>query len=236
MTSMTYHDSEYEQVIERYLTGDLTKVEREDFEAHYFECDQCFAAVEAARAVQSALRTVRRPKRRNWVPVFAAIAAMVVIALGIVLWRRPATVAHSVPVTSNRFELLARFDPPRYEAAALRGANSAPSSDFREAMEHYSRGDYAGAIPGLQKVDSTQARFYLGVSYLLTGDRVSALAVLRKVIAAGDTPYLEEARFYLAKGLIGGGDIAGARAELRGVAAMHGDLEKQAGELITQLQ
>ena len=103
-------------------------------------------------------------------------------------------------------------------------------------MSHYSRADYAGAIPGLQRVDSTEAHFYLGACDLLTGNRGAAMAEFRRVIAAGDTPYLEEAHFYLAKGLIGARDVAGARQQLQGVIALHGDLEKQAGDLIAQLK
>ncbi|HLJ47719.1 MAG TPA: zf-HC2 domain-containing protein [Bryobacteraceae bacterium] len=238
---MTCQDSQFEEAIERYLTGNLKGPEREEFEKHYFECDRCFEAVEAARAVQTALQSVRRarapaPIRRRWVPLVAAIAAVLLIGLSVVLWRRPATAAYTPPPAPNRLELLARFDPPRYEAGTLRGTEAAPSPDFRTAMARYSQGDYPGAIPGLLKVESTEAHFYLGVSYLLNNNRTSGIAELRKVVAAGDTPYLEEAHFYLAKGLLGGGDVAGAREQLQDVIVMHGDLEKQAGDLAAQLK
>ena len=83
--------------------------------------------------------------------------------------------------------------------------------------------------------DSVEVRFYLGICLLLTGDRASGIQELRNVIAAGDTPYLERARFYLAKALIGEHDIAQAQQQLESVIGMHGEFQKQAQVLLSQI-
>jgi hypothetical protein len=48
----------------------------------------------------------------------------------------------------------------------------------------------------------------LGVSYLLAGQTENGIATLQAVIAAGDTPFLNEAWFYLAKAHLSRRDVS----------------------------
>ncbi len=59
---------------------------------------------------------------------------------------------------------------------------------------------------------------------------------MRQVVAAGETPYLEQARFYLAKGLLATNNKAGARQQLDAVIELHGNLEQQAESLLAQFR
>jgi TolA-binding protein len=127
---------------------------------------------------------------------------------------------------------LAVFFPPSYRPVA----GSVATPEFRTAIAHYVQRDYAAAIPGLASVDSVEARFYLGICNLYTGNHNAGIAELQKVIAAGDTPYLEQARFYLAKGLIKAGNLAGAREQLNLTIALHGDMDEQAEALLARLK
>jgi TolA-binding protein len=169
---------------------------------------------------------------------------MVIIALGVLFWqasesRRDAgarIVRRPLQVPAERYQLLARFEPPPY----LAGDASAKRSLFLAAMERYSQRDYAGAIPRLRAAighqpDFLEARYYLGICLLLANDHASGVKELEHVVAAGDTRYLENARFYLAKGLLAGGDVRGAQQQLENVVALHGKLEKQAQALLAQI-
>jgi hypothetical protein len=107
-------------------------------------------------------------------------------------------------------------------------------------MEHYDKRDYAGAVSGLRAAvqaqpELVQARFYLAICLLLTNDRGTGAEELHRVIAAGDTPYLEPSRFYLAKALLGAHNVVGAEQQLRILIEMHGTLEKQAQLLHAQI-
>jgi thioredoxin-like negative regulator of GroEL len=138
-------------------------------------------------------------------------------------------------IPAERIAVLAQFEPPEYDAAAAEG-----SPGFRAAMEHYRRGDYAGAAVGLRAAaesqpQSVEARFYLAICLLLTNDRSGGIQLLKDVTASGNTPYLESARFYLAKALLGEGNLAGADLQLRIIIEMHGKLEKQAQVLHAQI-
>jgi TolA-binding protein len=141
-------------------------------------------------------------------------------------------------IPAERIALLARIEPPAYEASAADSARS--SREFRAAMEDYQKRDYSGALPGLRAAaqaqpESVEAQFYLGICLLLTNDRSDGIQELQAVTAAGNTPYLEAARFYLAKALLADRNIRGADVQLRVIVEMHGKLEKQAQALQAQI-
>ncbi len=140
--------------------------------------------------------------------------------------------APTVRASPERYRLLARIEP-------------APPPEMprgtEEALKPYNRRDYAAAIEQFKAIlkvhpDSVEARFYLAVCYLLANDTGSGTAELQQVIGAGNTPYLDEARFYLAKVLLGRGDVDGARKQLRDAIAAHGDFEKRAEVLLSELR
>jgi len=191
-----------------------------------------------------------KPATRFWIGIYSFTAFILCVAVGVFAWlasesrkeagegrtanARPSITGH---ISEERYELLARFVPPSYQASPA----VAEPRDFQQAIQHYLKGDDAGAVPGLRAAiqahpDSVEARFYLGICLLLTNDRTGGGEQLRSVVGAGDTPYLERAHFYLAKALIGQRDIQGASQQLKNVVAMHGELEKQAQVLLSQIK
>jgi TolA-binding protein len=167
------------------------------------------------------------------------------IAIGVFVWlaiesRRDAgtsQAAQAERIPIERFQLLAQFEPPTYTPGS---ALEKPTRQFQEAMEHYLRRDFGGAIPGLRASiaahgDGPETRFYLGVCSLLTGEASAGVQNLQAVIDSGSTPYLEQARYYLAKGLLAKGDIPDARTQLETIIAMHGNFEKQSKSLLTNI-
>jgi TolA-binding protein len=190
-----------------------------------------------------------QPATRLWIGIYSFTAAILAIAVGVFVWvasesrkeaglgrtanARPSITGH---IPEERYELLSRFVPPVYQP----GPGVAQSEEFKRAMEHYLKGDDRGALAGLRAVvkaqpESIEARFYLGICLLLTNDRSAGIRELSSVVAAGDTPYLERSRFYLAKALIGAHDIAQAEQQLDNMIAMHGEFEKQAQVLLSQI-
>jgi hypothetical protein len=193
-----------------------------------------------------------KTRREPFVWIFGSTAIMLLIATGIFIWsvfqssREGARVTANTPPRSagtagspQNYEWLARFNPPAYQPAS--DGDAVRPAEFRTAMQHYSKTDYAGAIAGLESArnalpDFVEARLYLGICYLHTNNRPSGIAELRAVVGAGGTPYLEQARFYLAKGLLGTRDVAGARQQLDQLIAMHGDLAQQGEALLAKVK
>jgi len=136
--------------------------------------------------------------------------------------------------------MLARVAPPPYAPAALRGPNDEAGAKFDAAMRLYVKGDYAGALKGLEAAvalepNAPQYAFFLGVCHLLTERTDPAVAELQKAIAIGESPYLEEAHFYLAKARLRQGEIAAAREELQRTIERQGRLEAEARRLLAQV-
>ncbi len=250
-----------QSIVEAYLRGKLDEARREAFELHYFECERCFAELEAARTVQAALRQMPRgpvalpggggkgqakassPVKRLWMTGVAG--ALIAGAAAVVQFTRPRptpapavavnTAAPAKPAAALYAEL-ARFDPPAYNRALLRGAQRSGEADFTHAMDSYIQKDWPACRAALSGVAGeypklVAARYYLGICSLLSGHASEGEDALRQVVGDGDTPYLEEAHFYLAKALLARGDAEQAKAELRKTIAMGGDLEPRASAL-----
>jgi hypothetical protein len=191
-----------------------------------------------------------KPENRFWIGIYGFTAFIMLVAMGVFGWlawtsreepgvgrvagARPVNTAAS-PIPDERYEMLAAFNAPDYRR------QPDASKPFRIAMEPYEIHDYAGAASHLRGVTDAQpdfvaARFYLGISLLLSGDRISGIQELRALAETGDGPYLERARFYLAKGLLAEHDAKRAEQQLQSVIEQHGDLEKQATVLLGQIR
>ncbi len=173
-----------DDVVEKYLLGQLSEAEQEAFELHYFQCAACFEELATRRQLQEELARPRaavqaepagRPGlawRWVWAPV-AAAAALVILTV----WIRHAPVAvtptqtptvSSTPSAQPQPQAaspdralsiveLARIQPPRYSPVILRGAEDEAARRFHEAMQHYQRGKPEQAIPGLRRATQLNA-------------------------------------------------------------------------------
>jgi tetratricopeptide (TPR) repeat protein len=246
-----------QEMIERYLLGRLDESEQEALEQHYFECPHCLEELETYRALREELAhraaeiraepaPVRTARTWLWVPALAGVAAAV--ALAVWLWPRPTSTGPTTPIAQAPATVsvdaalveLAKVEPPAYTPVILRGSTDQARRRFHEAMTHYENGDCAAVLPSLRqavRLNPTlpEANFYLGACCLLTGADEEAVASLKKTVAFGDTPYLEDALFYLAKAYLRARDLAAARRELEGVVRLKGDRENAARRLLQQL-
>lgn len=131
---MTHADVLAHDAVDRYVRGALDPDERAAFEEHYFSCGECFANVQAADALRSAVRAAaeqgdlppldgRAPGGVRWLLPYAA---SVVLAAGLgwsMFIERPALQSRLDSVAAERDVLSARppapiwaSTPPRVEA------------------------------------------------------------------------------------------------------------------------
>src|SRR3954471_2543235 len=238
---MTCTEVDERGLAEAYLLGRLSESERDAYEAHYFECARCYSELQALRDVQDALRaTPAAASTRPW--VWAAIAATLMLASSAIAWvaLRPGTSGQApviatapAPLSPDVQEMtrLAAVTPPPYEPRRLRSAE--PREAFTSGMAKYRAGDYAGAIPLLERAvaqepQADDARFYLGASQLLAGNATVAIATLKPIADRQDSPFAEEARFLSAKAHLGARDVSAALADLDRTIALHGAREQEA--------
>jgi len=248
---MTCEDVQARAVAEDYLQGRLTADDQEAYERHFFECDRCFSELEALRATAAALRQPRtvasvRVMNARWLALAAVLVLVVASAVFLVRGpsdrERPSSATARTPAAQptapaapvDTLARLARFDPPAYLPPRLRSETRA--GDFEKGMDRYVQRDYAGAIPLLQSTVAREpahdsARFYLGVSLLLTGKADEGVRTLEILGADPQNAMAEEARFFSAHGYLQRGEADKAIAALDRVIALEGDREKEARAL-----
>jgi hypothetical protein len=135
---------------------------------------------------------------------------------------------------------LSKIELPPYNAPRVRTAPAGAQRAFRDAMVFYSAGDCDATLSGLRQALALDgsllpARFYLGVCELERGRPLAAATALEQVIAAGESPYLEDAVFFLAHARIREGNLTAARTGLERVVALRGNRRDEAQRLLTQL-
>ena len=191
---------------EHYVTGRLSNAERVAFEDHFVSCADCQREIRLASAVRESARTPgiaaasgsthTRATSRRWIGVSIALAAGIAAIM----------IARTVP--SPALSALGDvLEPPMYLGIAVRGTPGRADSVFDLAMNAYAARKYSVAVKGLRTAlaagqDSVPTEFFLGASLLLSNDAREAAATFSRVVAKGDTPYLDEAQLYEAKALL----------------------------------
>jgi tetratricopeptide (TPR) repeat protein len=239
-----------EGIVELYLAGELASEDVESFELHYFACGRCFEELQTARALAGALganassiraAAVRPAPAWIWAGAAAALAALLAVGVWLVPTARvEPKAAQAQPAPAADFTQVARLEPAPYVAIRVRGSEDAAELPFRNAMIAYSKGDYRSAAAGLETVARLEPKspgplFYLGVSELLDGRTPDGIAALERVVAVGDSPYLEQAEFYLGKAFLRQNDAEGAKRWWKQTAELHGDREAEARALLGKL-
>ena len=252
------------EIVEKYLHEQLSEESRDAFEQHYFECSRCFGLLRTYRDLQAELAKTRQSTladapQRHWIWRWAWVpaTAVVVLATSLALWQRPApdvaqpaaVVQPSTPAPSGPGQAtpgpslsdLARIDPPRYSPSQLRGVEDEATARYQEAMKRYAQGDYAEAVGGLSaasKLDpeAPHVLFFLGISYLMSGQPDAGINALRRTIALGDSPFAEDAHYFLAKASLQKRELATAEKELARTIELRGEREAEARQLLGQLR
>jgi tetratricopeptide (TPR) repeat protein len=241
---MTCDEVSRDEVIERYVLGQLEDQNRDSFEQHYFECARCFDLLQTYQALQAELARTRgaieaapsRGRFQQW--VWLPAAAVVLLSVSVVMWQMPIAGPALAPTMTNTpapgasgapgttasgerpsLDQLARFEPPRYTQSRFRGSADAATAKFRAGIEQYQRQDFAAARATLLEAstldpDAPHIAFFLGIASLLTSQPAEGVESLRRTVALGDSPYREEAHFYLAKAYVRLGRVDEAIAEL----------------------
>ena len=196
----------------------------------------------------------------DWKWALAPAAAALMLVLGVSLWHRPSPLLAPTPATSTSqpagasaaapaapapaaqvsLAELGRFQPPPFVPSSLRGIQDDAAARFREAMAHYARGDYRGAIPGLRAAaqldpEAAHATFFLGICHVLAGQLDEGIRALSQTISLGDSPYLEEAHFYLARAFLQNNDPVRAREQVERTIRLQGPLEDEARQMLAAL-
>lgn len=232
-----------EKIVERYSAAQLNEADTEAFEQHFFECEDCYRALQDHAAIRAALARAPRetlspatPSRTDFNRWWLLAAAVLLAGLGLVLWLAP----WAGSPTDQVLIAASAVEAPPYEPRTLRSLAGEGELAFREAMVAYQEGDLDEAIPGLESAVALdegldKARFYLGACYLLEDEPEQAIASLNRVAETEGSPFQEWARFYRAKAHLRLGDLDAALEDLSEVISVGGELQTRAEEVLEQI-
>jgi len=238
-------------IVDQYVAGTLPEEEYESFENHLIECRACQDEVVQAVAVREGLGalgeespgrepptagpTVRSRSRwkaispKVWLPVAAAAVVAGLVFFG------PDRVPEAIS------ELGRVGQPPIYLGVPVRQEEAAAESLFDLAMTHYMADEFSDAAAGLRMAleagaDPIPAQFFLGASFLMLDRPREAAGALGVIIDLGPSPYQAEAHYYRAKALLRLGEVGPALDDLRGAAAVPGEIAGPAQALSDSLE
>ncbi len=134
--------------VDAYVLGRMDEAERESFEAHYFDCPECFQATEERDALVRVLRArgaeifaaapaparknARRPALRPWLSAAAVTAVFIAAAVLILGYRRAVPPQFTAPTSDT-----------------VRGLNLAPVGPVGSVAESPAAFEWQTAGPGV---------------------------------------------------------------------------------------
>jgi hypothetical protein len=167
-----------EEFVEAYLLGSLPEDEASAFEAHYFDCPECLAQVEAHQAVMTAVASVPRkplraplawPVRLAWVGALAATLVLGFLVMRSMRQGQQPQIAKTpvapaaqgsgaTPVEAPKTAVaadgvvaeLADLTLPPFRASNLRGQSR--NANFDAGMKAYAGKDCASTLKDLKQV------------------------------------------------------------------------------------
>ena len=233
-----------DQKIEDYLFGNLTSEEEQDFliqlkndpelevrlQHHQriqqvIDEDPMITAFE--KVVGEVVRDNREPSFRNYWRVAASIILIVGLSLLAINYLRVLRDMSPPQLAQTYFEPLSDAMTSRDEGDSLAS----------KAMALYNQGDFKGAIPILEQLvmeEEPFAELYLAVAYMGAADYLAARTIWEK-LSADDPIYPNTILWYAALTDLALDDVENARKKIKILADGNSSFQKEAAELLKQL-
>jgi tetratricopeptide (TPR) repeat protein len=228
--------SEFTNLVDVYLTGDIPEKKREMFEAHFFECDDCFTQLKLRERLYSKeIPIVVEGKKaafswiRYWKPALVLSSFLILL---ISSWL--------VVDNYNQAKFLKDISSapaPVYIQSETRSA--AQNEIFSNAMSFYNNKQYGSALEVLNSIgeeDNPQLRFFKGICSMETGAPRTAIKYFNVIIENMNPSYYDEAIFYKSIALLRLNKKKAALKHLNHLASMFSPYSKKAKEIIAKIK
>ncbi len=223
--------SEFESLIGSYLDGTIPDEKKENFEEHYFICNDCFASLKVNEILyRKKVNIVSGEKRKHF---FVFKPLLVVAALILIVFSS----LFFVDLGSRNKKLIeiSCFTPPLYIKGENRGYNV--PSVFDQLMEYYSKGDYDSSYKIIKTIKNgnPQIWFFSGILGLINGENENALSFFNMITNSMDPSYYDEAIYYRSICFLRMNRKGDALKELRMLEKMFSPLSGEASKKIKLL-
>lgn len=132
------------------------------------------------------------------------------------------------------------YEPMSVIAPVTRGANDNYLINYTSGLEKYRAGDYEGALQSFNEalredINATEAKFFMGLSYLAKGDGEAAARLLGELTGDGSS-FAKDAEWYLALAYLKTGEKEKAAIHLGSLAASPGYYREKAEKILRRLK
>ena len=227
--------SEFANLVDSYLKEEISPKKREHFEAHYFECDHCFADLKLRERLYSKeVPVVLKGKKPFWVwglkPLLVLSSFLFVVVLSFV-------VINNYKEAKYLYEI-SDVEAPAYMQSETRRALQ--DETFRSAMSLYNNKQYTEALKLLNAVNggsaNPQVLFFKGICSLQTDDPKSAIKRFDVIIKNMNPSYYDEAIFYKGIALLRLNKKKQSLEQFNNLASMFSPYSKKAKALIGKIR
>jgi tetratricopeptide (TPR) repeat protein len=233
--------------LDSFLENTLTEEKREIIELHYFQCDDCFAQLQAREPLHNKeVHIVAANSQQKSIgfkfwslkPVMA-VGALVVIVFTSFL----AINGFNKAARRNYLYAITDVPAPAYMTSETRSRdiNEGESSQhlFKDAMSLYNKKQYSHALMILNKIPQSEnnprVSFFKAICYFYMDELKAAEALFDHLIAGMDPSYYDETIFYKSLALLRMGKKKAALDQLVQLSEMFSPLAPKAKELILKL-
>ncbi len=223
---------EFKTLIDNYLAGRLENTFLEEFEAHYFTCDECFLELKMReRLITKNVPIYIEPAKnrrafRSLILAFGSLLLFATLFIFIFQSRQ-----HTIML-----EKISSFSPPPYLLSEVRGV---PVENlFSKAMAAYNKQDYADSLHYLAKIkdqNNPQIQFFTAMNFLLLKDNRNAIKKFDRIIEAMNPSYFDEAIYYKGIALVRINRVEEALLQFKNLAGMFSPYASRAKEMIYKL-
>ncbi len=227
--------SEFTSQIGSYLKEEISEEKRVVFEAHYFECDNCFADLKLRERLYSKeVPIVLKGKKP-----FLVWGLKPLLVLSSFLF----VVVSSLLVVNNYKEAkfldeISDVEPPAYMRSETR--NALQNETFGTAMALYNNKQYKEALEMLSTIDTgfsnPQVLFFKGICSLQTDDPKTAVRHFNIIIKNMNPSYYDEAIFYKGIALLRLNKKKQSLEQFNNLASMFSPYSKKARALIEKVK
>lgn len=227
--------SEFTSQMDSYLEGKISEEKRELFEAHYFECDNCFANLKLRERLYSKeVPIILKGKKTFWVwglkPLLVLSSFLFVVVSSLL-------VIDNYREEKFLFEI-SGVEPPAYIQSETR--NALQNETFGKAMSLYNNKQYSEALELLNVIDTSSANpqvlFFKGICSLQTDDPKTAVRHFNIIIKNMNPSYYDEAIFYKGIALLRLNKKKQALEQFNNLASMFSPYSKKARVLIGKIE
>lgn len=228
--------NEFNGFADSYLLGNIPEEKREEFEFHYFQCNECFASIKISERLYSREIPLIAAQRefflfRYWKPALAFATVLIAVLSFFLIQRHSDNDQWNYNITT--------FTPPVYIETETRDGFFRGDA-ISQAMRHYNKKEFTQALDIFNHVpvenDIPAVPFFKGICLLVLDQKKESIQEFDRIIQKMNPSYYDEALYFKAIALVRSNRQGEALIILNNLQQMFSPLSPNAGQLVEKIR